>query len=33
MNVSRPHTVQLLEQGALPFHRTGNHRRMRFADP
>ncbi|MGN6480761.1 helix-turn-helix domain-containing protein [Luteibacter sp.] len=32
LNVSRPHMVKLLEDGALAFHRTGKHRRVRFAD-
>ncbi len=32
LNVSRPHVVKLLEEGALAFHRTGKHRRVRFAD-
>jgi excisionase family DNA binding protein len=32
LNVSRPHLVKLLESHALPFHRTGKHRRVRFAD-
>lgn len=32
LNVSRPHLVKLLEQGALPFHKTGKHRRIAFAD-
>jgi len=32
LNVSRPHIVKLLENGALPFHKTGKHRRIRFAD-
>ncbi|GGB95473.1 excisionase family DNA-binding protein [Massilia buxea] len=32
LNVSRPHLVKLLEQGALPFFKTGKHRRVRFAD-
>lgn len=32
LNVSRPHLVKLLETHALPFHKTGKHRRVRFAD-
>jgi len=32
LNVSRPHLVKLLETNALPFHRTGKHRRIKFAD-
>lgn len=32
LNVSRPHLVKLLENGSLPFHKTGKHRRVRFAD-
>ena len=32
LNMSRPHLVKLLENGALPFHKTGSHRRIRFAD-
>lgn len=32
LNVSRPHLVKLLEEGKLPFHKTGKHRRVRFAD-
>lgn len=32
LNVSRPHLIKLLEDGALPFHRTGKHRRIKFID-
>ncbi|HCB3568958.1 helix-turn-helix domain-containing protein [Escherichia coli] len=32
LNVSRPHMVKLLEDGMLPFHKTGRHRRVLFAD-
>lgn len=32
LNVSRPHLVKLLESGALPFHKAGKHRRIRFSD-
>lgn len=32
LNVSRPHMVKLLEEGHLPFHRTGRHRRVMFAE-
>lgn len=32
LNVSRPHLIKLLEGGELAFHRTGKHRRVRFAD-
>ena len=32
LNVSRPHLVKLLEQGALPHHKTGRHRRGLFSD-
>jgi excisionase family DNA binding protein len=32
LNVSRPHLVKLLEDGLLPFHKTGKHRRILTAD-
>lgn len=32
LNVSRHHMVKLLENGQLPFHKTGRHRRVLFAD-
>lgn len=32
LNVSRPHFVKLLESGAIPHHKVGAHRRVRFED-
>ncbi|MHB8870812.1 MAG: helix-turn-helix domain-containing protein [Thermoleophilia bacterium] len=32
LNVSRPHVVKLLEEGAIPYHMVGTHRRLRFDD-
>lgn len=32
LHVSRPFLVNLLEQGQLPFHKVGSHRRVYFRD-
>ncbi len=32
LNVSNPHLAKLLKEGALPFHKTGKHRRVRLTD-
>jgi len=32
LQVSRPYLIKLLEAGTLPFHRVGQHRRIRFSD-
>lgn len=32
LNVSRPFFVKMLEEGKLPFHKVGSHRRVYFRD-
>lgn len=32
LNVSRPHLVQMLEDGKIPHHKVGSHRRILYAD-
>lgn len=32
LNVSRPHMIKLLENGKIPFHKTGRHRRIFLTD-
>lgn len=32
LNISRPHLIKLLDRAELPFHKTGKHRRIKFAD-
>lgn len=32
LNVSRPHVVKLMDEGVLPMHKTGTHRRVLASD-
>ena len=32
MNVSRPYLIKQIEAGAIPHHKVGRHRRIRFDD-
>src|SRR5262249_22518995 len=32
LNVSRPHLIKLLDEGKLPHHKVGSHRRVRYRD-
>lgn len=32
LHVSRPHVIKLLEQGEMPYHQVGTHRRVKIED-
>ncbi len=32
LNVSRPYLIRMLNEGKLPFHMVGTHRRIKFSD-
>jgi len=32
LNVSRPYLIRMLDEGKLPYHKVGTHRRIKFED-